>query len=195
MPALLRAGSSCSKACCRQQAPGQAGSTKGPPVAAFFVMQKLQRFRQRVEKAKRAEFDAAAATRAAEEELISEEVDSGLKRRRVEPDETDANFKSWARSDWLRQETWTQNRRAEPLRAGVTVLPPRDGEHGYLHHWRRGGVGWVRDWARGDISGTSGGAHTRRRPSRAAGHGPYHICLACRHRQRLSLSMRVTTCK
>jgi len=32
------------------------------------------------------------------------------------------------------------------------VLPPRDGEHGYLHHWRRGGVGWVRDWARGDVS-------------------------------------------
>mmetsp|Transcript_35275 Transcript_35275/g.92570 ORF Transcript_35275/g.92570 Transcript_35275/m.92570 type:complete len:185 (-) Transcript_35275:43-597(-) len=115
-------------------------------------MQKLERFRKRVEKAKRDEFDAAAATRAAEEELISEEVASGLKRRRIEPDETDANYKAWARSDWLRQETWTQNRRKEPLRAGVTVLPPRDGEHGYLHHWRRGGVGWVQDWARGDIS-------------------------------------------
>jgi len=115
-------------------------------------MQKLQRFRQRVEKARRGEFDAAAATRVAQQQLIDEEVAAGLKRRRVEPDEDDANYKAWARSDWLRQEKWTQNRRAEPLRAGVTVLPPRDGEHGYLHHWRRGGVGWVRDWARGDIS-------------------------------------------
>jgi hypothetical protein len=46
-------------------------------------MKKLQPFRQRVEAARRAEFAAAAATRAAQRALIEEEVGSGLKRRKV----------------------------------------------------------------------------------------------------------------
>ena len=88
-------------------------------------MQMLQPFRQRVQAARKAEFAAAAATRAAQRALVQEEVGSGLKRRKVEADEEDANWKEWAHSDWTRQETWTQNRRKVEMREGVNVLPPR----------------------------------------------------------------------
>ena len=112
-------------------------------------MRKLQPFRQRVEAALKAEAAAAAATKTARCELAAEEAGCGLKKRRVEVDEEDNNWMEWALSDWRRKESWTQNRRAVELRDGVNVLPPRDGEFGPLHHPRRGGVGWVQDWARG----------------------------------------------
>ena len=50
-------------------------------------MRKLETMRQRVAGAKAAEFAAAAATRAAQRALIQEEVGSGLKRRKVEPED------------------------------------------------------------------------------------------------------------
>ena len=80
---------------------GAAASNKapGPRLDAFFVMRKLESIRQRVEAAKAAEFAAAAATRAAQRALFQEEVDSGLKRRKVEPDQEDQNWRDWAHSD------------------------------------------------------------------------------------------------
>ena len=53
-------------------------------LSAFFVMRKLQPFQQRVEAARKAEFAAAAATRAAQRALVEEEEGCGLKRRKVE---------------------------------------------------------------------------------------------------------------
>ena len=95
---------------------GVGGSTSAGSLSlsAFFVMRKLQPLRQRVEAKRKAEFSAAAATKAAEREMISEEQNCGLKVRRVEPDETDDDYHEWARLDWLRLETWTRNRPASP---------------------------------------------------------------------------------
>ena len=56
-------------------------------LSAFFVMRKLQPFQQRVEAARKAEFAAAATTRAAQRALIEEEEGCGLKRRKVEVEE------------------------------------------------------------------------------------------------------------
>ena len=118
---------------------------------AFFVMRALEPLRTRLEATKTAEFAAAKATRVAQQELLEHESELGLKRRRVEPDEEDRQWHRWGYTDWTRQETWTQARRAVPLQEGVNALPPRDGEFGSLHHWRRGGVGWVQDWSCGSI--------------------------------------------
>jgi len=107
-------------------------------LSAFFVMRKLQPLQQRVEAARKAEFAAAATTRAAQRALIEEEEGCGLKRRKVEVEEHDDNWKEWAHSDWVRMETWARNRRAVELRNNVNVLPPRDGNEGFLHHPRRG---------------------------------------------------------
>ena len=85
-------------------------------LSAFFVMRKLQPFQQRVEAARKAEFAAAAATRAAQRALVEEEEGCGLKRRKVEVEEHDDNWKEWAHSDWVRMETWARNRRAVELR-------------------------------------------------------------------------------
>ena len=88
-------------------------------LSAFFVMRKLQPFQQRVEAARKAEFAAAAATRAAQRALVEEEEGCGLKRRKVEVEEHDDNWKEWAHSDWVRMETWARNRRAVELRDNV----------------------------------------------------------------------------
>ena len=101
-------------------------------LSAFFVMRKLQPFQQRVEAARKAEFAAAAATRAAQRALVEEEEGCGLKRRKVEVEEHDDNWKEWAHSDWVRMETWARNRRAVELRDNVwkedkSPSPPRPG--------------------------------------------------------------------
>ena len=94
-------------------------STASRNVSAFFVMQKLEPFRARVEAARKAEFAAAKAAAAAQRALLAQEVGCGLKKRKIETDEHDQNWKDWSHSDWARQETWTQNRRAVVLREGV----------------------------------------------------------------------------
>ena len=119
---------------------------------AFFVMRTLEPMRKRLEAAKKAEFATAQATRLTQQQLLEKEAELGLKRRRVEPDEEDKQWERWGYSDWTRQESWTQERRAVSLNPRVNVAMPRDGEFGYLHHWRRGLIGGVQDWARGSVA-------------------------------------------
>ena len=90
-----------------------AGAAEGAGASnAFFVMRTLEPMRKRLEAAKKDEFAAAQATRIAQQELLEQERELGLKRRRVEPDEEDRQWHRWGYTDWVWQETWTQERRA-----------------------------------------------------------------------------------
>ena len=91
-----------------------AGASNARPrsLDAFFVMRTLEPMRKRLEAAKKDEFAAAQATRIAQQELLEQERELRLKRRRVEPDEEDRQWHRWGYTDWVWQETWTQERRA-----------------------------------------------------------------------------------
>ena len=62
-----------------------AGASNARPrsLDAFFVMRTLEPMRKRLEAAKKDEFAAAQATRIAQQELLEQERELGLKRRRV----------------------------------------------------------------------------------------------------------------
>ena len=118
----------------------------------FTAMMELRAFEQRVEAAKKAEFEAARATKVAMAALDEHKVRLyGRKAARSELAAEECNWERWCYHDWTYQEKWTQERRAVPLSAGVEVTPPRDGQDGFLHHPRRGMVGNVQDWARGSL--------------------------------------------
>ena len=56
----------------------------------------------------------------------------------------DYDLEAWRRTTG--QLMW---RRAKPICAGAEAVLPRNGVDGALHHWRRGLVGAVQDWANG----------------------------------------------
>ena len=62
-------------------------------------------------------------------------------------------YDGYTEQDWQRQESWLWSRRREPLQADKAGRKPekmpRGHSDGPLHHWRRGLVGAVQDWAEG----------------------------------------------
>ena len=86
-------------------AEGAAASNARPrSLDAFFVMRTLEPMRKQLEAAKEGEFAAAQATRVAQQVLLQQERELGLKRRRVEPDEEDRQWHRWKAVDvcpWL----------------------------------------------------------------------------------------------
>ena len=62
-------------------------------------------------------------------------------------------YDAYTEQEWQRQESWLWSRRREPLHADkagrAPEQMPRGRSDGPLHHWRRGLVGAVQDWAEG----------------------------------------------
>ena len=61
-------------------------------------------------------------------------------------------YDEYSLKEFLRQESWLWERRRVALSDALARLPaelPRGERDGPLHHWRRGLVGVVQDWAEG----------------------------------------------
>jgi len=152
--AACSAAAEVAKAAATRGSADTGATTAEASVNPFAAMMELRSFEQRVEAAKKAEFEAARATKAAMEALDEKKAalyGRAAKAARTEADEDDVRWERWTYHDWTYQERKAAERRGVELRADANVLPPRDGQHGFLHHPRRGGVGWVQDWARGSL--------------------------------------------
>ena len=87
------------------------------------------------------------------EEALPPVVEPAQKRaRQREP----RPYDDWQPEEWIRQEGWVWTRRREELSPDAAGrLPdkmPRGERDGPLHHWRRGLVGAVQDWAEGSMA-------------------------------------------
>ena len=127
------------------------------------VQSALARAEQRLQELLVAEAVAVRARQAAEKEveaLRSEAASQGLgkKRQKTAGASSEAqegrppNIEHYIDYDleaWRRTTGQLMWRRAKPICAGAEAVLPRNGVDGALHHWRRGLVGAVQDWANG----------------------------------------------
>ncbi len=107
---------------------------------------KVRAAQRRVEKAQ-------LELRRAEEAALPPVVEPAQKRaRQREP----RPYDDWAPEEWIRHASWVWTRRQEVLSPDAAGrLPdkmPRGERAGPLHHWQRGLVGAVQDWAEGSMA-------------------------------------------